>query len=183
VPSAQKSTTAISAEHPPLTSPTAAPAPTAPHAEAAPSATIEPTTLNGPEDLWDQAYDDLKNNQPKLLEFYEAILSRELGGSSKEVKENGIEKEDWIKRRSQMDRLLNTGLDRTKKLAEVENNMGDAINIVLSIKDAISSALKPVPIAALAWTGVCITLEVRLPSTFIYWLSPFHRYFQTWPLR
>jgi N-terminal domain of NWD NACHT-NTPase len=162
-----------SVQKPPLTSPTAAPAPTAP------SATIEPMTLSGPEDLWDQAYDDLKNNQPKLLEYYEAILSRELGDSSKEVKENGIEKEDRTTRRSQMDRLLNTGLDRTKKLADVENNMGDAINIVLSVKDAISSALQPVPIAALAWMGVCVALEVSLPSMFICWLSPFHRYFQT----
>lgn len=153
VPSVQKSATAISAEHPPLTSPTATPATTAP--------------LTRPEDLWDQAYDDLKNNQPKLLEYYEAILSRELGDRSKEVKENGVETADWTKRRSQIDRLLNTGLDRTKKLAKVENSMGDAINIVLSVKDAISSALQHVPIAALAWVGVCVALEASLPSTFI----------------
>ena len=61
------------------------------------SAQTEPTIQ--PEQLWDQAYDDLKNNQPRLLEYYEAILSRELGDSSKEVKENGIEKEDRTKRR------------------------------------------------------------------------------------
>ena len=40
-----------------------------------------------------------------------------------------------------MDRLLNAGLDRTQKLANVEKNIGDAINIVLSVKEAIGSAL------------------------------------------
>jgi hypothetical protein len=63
-----------------------------------------------------------------------------------------------------MDRLLNTSLDKTEKLAKVEKNIGDAINIVLSVKEAIGSGLHAVPIATLAWTGVCVALQASLPS-------------------
>lgn len=59
-----------------------------------------------------------------------------------------------------MDGLLKTGLDRTAKLANVENNFSVAMDIVLSVKEAIGSALQPIPIAALAWTGVCVALQV-----------------------
>jgi hypothetical protein len=59
-----------------------------------------------------------------------------------------------------MDDLLKTGLKQTEKLAKIEKNFGVAIGIVLSIKDAIGGALQPVPVAALAWTGVCVALQV-----------------------
>jgi hypothetical protein len=71
-----------------------------------------------------------------------------------------------------MDRL-NTGLNKTEKLAKAEKNIGDAINIVLSIKEAIGTALYTVPIAALAWTGVCVALQASCHSRFIYLLSRF----------
>ena len=111
-----------------------------------------------PEQLWDQAYDGLKHDEPKLFELYETILSRDLEG----VKGNVIE-QNRTKRRSQMDRLLNTGLEKTARLVHVEKNIGDAINIVLSVKAAVGSALQTVPIAAVAWTGVCVALQASSP--------------------
>ncbi|CAK7207512.1 hypothetical protein SEUCBS139899_010322 [Sporothrix eucalyptigena] len=103
------------------------------------------------EHLWDQAYDDLKADEYKLITLYEVILSRKLGGS--ESTENAITANE-AERRSQMERLLEVGLDKTAKLAKVEKDIGDAINIVLSVKDAVGSALQAVPVAAVAWTGV-----------------------------
>ncbi len=158
--SVQQPAPAVSANHPPLVTPAA---PTTSRAQAAPSAAIESPPLSEPKELWDRAYDDLKADDPKLLELYETILSRELDDSSIEGKKNVIET-DSAKRRSQMDLLLNTGLEKTKKLAHVEKKVGVAINIVLSVKEAIGSALQPIPIAALAWTGVCVALQVSLPS-------------------
>lgn len=61
-------------------------------------------------------------------------------------------------------RLLNAGLDKTQKLAKVEKNIGDAINIALSVKEAIGTVLQAVLIAALAWTGICVALQASLPS-------------------
>jgi hypothetical protein len=156
--------TTRSTEHPPLAPPIAPPTTTTSRAQAAPPTTEDPTTPSGPEQLWDQAYDDLQADEPKLLVLYKAILFRELGDSPKEAKGDVIEQADWAKRRSQMDCLLKTGLDKTKKLANVEKNIGDAINIVLSVENAIGSALQPVPIAALAWTGVCVALQASFST-------------------
>ena len=112
-----------------------------------------------PEQLWDQAYDGLKQDEPKLFELYETILSHELDST-----EGGnVIEQNRTRRRSQMDRLLNTGLDKTARLVHVEKNIGDAINIVLSVKEAIGSALQAVPIAAVAWTGVCVALQASSP--------------------
>lgn len=114
-----------------------------------------------PEELWDKAYDDIKSDESKLFELYEAILSRELGSS------DGVgRKTTEHRRRSHMDRLLSAGLDKTAKLAHVEKSIGDAINIVLSVKEAVGSALVAVPIAAAALTGVCVALQASFPSVF-----------------
>lgn len=50
-----------------------------------------------------------------------------------------------------MERLLNTGLDKTARLAHVEENIGDAIIVVLSVKEAVGSALQ--------WAGACVALQ------------------------
>jgi N-terminal domain of NWD NACHT-NTPase len=112
----------------------------------------------GPDRLWDQAYDDLKKTESRLLELYEAILSCKL----KDAKngKNLIE-QDLSKRDVQMDDLVKIGLKQTEKLGKAKKDVGIAIDIVLSVKDAIGGALQPVPIAALAWTGVCVALQVR----------------------
>lgn len=77
-----------------------------------------------------------------------------------------------MERRSQMDRLLNTRLDKISKLRDVEKIIGNAIYIVLSVKEAIGSALQSVPIAALAWIGVWVALQASYPSTFNGSFSP-----------
>jgi hypothetical protein len=130
-----------------------------------------------PEQFWDQAYDDLKHEEPKLFEFYETILSYDLD-SSRGTRGNVIE-QDRTKRRAQMDHLLNAGMDKTAKLAEVEKNIGDAISVVLSVKTAIGLGLQAVPIAALAWTGVCVVLEASSPSTVRLLCSDHFRFFKT----
>ena len=117
-----------------------------------------------PNELWDRAYDDLKQaeSSSKLIEAYEAILSLEL--SSETVDENGNQKDGSQKgqteRQVQMNTLLDNGLKKTAKLSEVESGLSDAINIVLSLKDALDLGLKAVPVAAAAWSGICVALQV-----------------------
>jgi hypothetical protein len=144
-----------SAEYPPPAAATNAPA------REATSAQKETAITTPLEQLWDQAYDDLKHDEPELFELYETILSRDLDGFE-DVKGNVIE-QNQTKRRSQIDRLLNTGLDKTARLVHVEKNISDAINIVLSVKEAVGSALQAVPIAAVAWTGICVALQASSP--------------------
>jgi hypothetical protein len=146
-----------SAEYPSPPATTNSPAP------EATSAQKETAITTPPEQLWDHAYDVLKPDEPKLFELYETILSRDLNSS-----EENIIEQNRTNRRSQMDRLLNTGLDKTARLVHVEKSIGDAVKIVLSVKEAVGSALQAVPIAAVAWTGVCVALQASYlpPSTF-----------------
>ena len=111
-----------------------------------------------PELLWDQAYDDLKKDDPALIKSYETILSLELG-NSRSSSENVIQ-ETRAGRRSQMENLLKVGLERTAKLSKVERGIGRAISVVTSVKSAIGSGLSAVPVAAVVWTSVCVALEV-----------------------
>ena len=67
-----------------------------------------------------------------------------------------------LDRRRQMNQLINAGLAKTEKEAKVKESLGVAMDVVLSAKNIISAAIQAVPQAALAWTGICIALEVRL---------------------
>jgi hypothetical protein len=61
-----------------------------------------------------------------------------------------------------MNILLQRSLEKTAKLDKVEGKIAPAIDIVLSVKHTIGTAISPIPIAAAAWTPICITLQVGL---------------------
>ena len=121
-----------------------------------------------PEQLWNKAYDELKKDHGQLLLGYETILSQELDGvdwntiSKSQLVETMIEEKNPVERMSQMTRLIQAGLKKTETEANMKERAGEAIQVVLSAKDMIDSVIKNVPQAALAWTGVCLALQVSL---------------------
>jgi hypothetical protein len=142
---------------------TASLASTASRNQTGPSATVASMPPCPPERLWDRAYDNLKADDSPLVSAYEEILSRELNGNaSKEYQETVIEQTNPAIRRSQMIQLVQTGLMKTEKEAKVKQAIRDVMQPVLSAKDMIGSAVQAVPQAALAWTGVCLALQVCL---------------------
>lgn len=112
--------------------------------------------------LWDEAYDELRRLEPELVKAYEKILSHDykISREAERAEENHIEQDDRTRRRSQMDQILRGILQNTGRPTGAERRVEDAIDVVLSLKQVIGSSLQPVPIAALAWTGVCIGLQV-----------------------
>jgi NWD NACHT NTPase-like protein len=121
-----------------------------------------------PEQLWNKAYDELKKDHGELLLRYETILSQELNGvdwntvSKSQLVGTMIEEENPVERMSQMTRLIQAGLKKTETEAEMKERAGEAIQVVLSAKKMIDSIIEKVPPAALAWTGVCLGLQVSL---------------------
>ncbi|KAN0071270.1 WD40-repeat-containing domain protein [Elaphomyces granulatus] len=123
-----------------------------------------------PEQLWDKAYNELKDDRDhgQLLLGYEKILSQELDGvdwdtiSESQLVETMIEEKNPVERKSQMTRLVQAGLEKTETEANVKKGAGEAIQVVLSAKDMIGSVINDVPQAALAWTGVCLALQIFL---------------------
>ncbi|KAH7629780.1 hypothetical protein B0T09DRAFT_136405 [Sordaria sp. MPI-SDFR-AT-0083] len=59
-----------------------------------------------------------------------------------------------------MTQLINAGLAKTEREVKVKESLGVAVDVVLSAKNTISAAIQAVPQAALAWTGICIALEI-----------------------
>jgi hypothetical protein len=64
-----------------------------------------------------------------------------------------------------MEQLVHAGLDKTAREAKVKEGLGSTMDTVLSLRNTISSAIQAMPQAALAWTGVCIGLEVSSSAT------------------
>ncbi|RYP42429.1 hypothetical protein DL768_010338 [Monosporascus sp. mg162] len=115
--------------------------------------------------LWNEAYDDLKKKEPKLVDAYERLLSRELSekdssSTGETSQKNEIEQTDSKTRRSQMVRLVQAGLEKTEKEAAVKHDIQEKMHAVSSVKELIDTAVKSVPEAAIAWTGACFALQM-----------------------
>ncbi|GAW26224.1 putative NWD1 protein [Rosellinia necatrix] len=147
---------------PPLPPAPDLPAPTTSKLQPAPS----DSTASGLQGrLWNEAYDDLKKEEPKLVDAYEILLSRELRESDSNLtdetsQKNEIEQTNSKTRRSQMVRLVRAGLEKTEKEATVKNNIQGITDIVSPIKGLVSAAVNSVPEAAIAWTGACFALQI-----------------------
>ena len=123
-----------------------------------------------PEQLWDKAYDGLKADDLELVTAYEKVLSRELkddapnsaapGSVTSESQANQIEQTKPDIRRLQMHKLAQVGLKKTEKEAKTKQIIGDALQVVLSARNIVSSAMEASPQASLAWTGVCFALQI-----------------------
>ncbi|PNP37257.1 hypothetical protein TGAMA5MH_10826 [Trichoderma gamsii] len=126
-----------------------------------------------PEHLWDRAYDELKENETSeaaLVQAYEKILSRHLRdrdpASDNDIdEENIIAQDDPGARRTQMNQLVTSGLAKIKRETKIKESVDKGVQVIMSAKDIISSAIQTVPQAALAWTGVCVALEIFGNST------------------
>jgi hypothetical protein len=126
-----------------------------------------------PEHLWDLAYDSLKMDEPKLVEAYEKTLSHEMNEPLSNdaaagnhavsgTQKNVIEQNNPEKRRLQMEKAVQAGLKRTEKEAKAKEGLDTVVNIVLSTKTIVDSALQAAPYAALAWSGCCFALQILL---------------------
>lgn len=131
--------------------------PTSTESETSPLPSIQ-------ERLWNQAYDELKESEAKLVKAYERILSAELdrNDSSFVVSESteyeiGKTREERCR---QMQQLVQGGLDRTQKQASIKRRIDEGLQAVQSVRGIVDKAVQASPEAAVAWVGVCLGLEV-----------------------
>jgi len=141
--------------------------PATPKTIAGTSMTVSSAPPSPPEQLWDLAYDNLKADECSLVKAYEKILSCELDenasrSEASELQESEVEQTNPETRRSQMSQLVQAGLKKTERQAKVKQSAGEAMQVVLSAKETIGSAIQSMPQAALAWAGVCLALQVSL---------------------
>ncbi|EXL40444.1 hypothetical protein FOCG_17066 [Fusarium oxysporum f. sp. radicis-lycopersici 26381] len=116
------------------------------------------------ERLWNQAYDELKASEPKMVEAYEKILSVGLHRNDPssvtcESTENEIGRTRETRCR-QMQQLVQEGLDRTQKQASIKRGIDEGLQAVQAVRGIVDKAVQAAPEAAVAWVGVCLGLEI-----------------------
>ncbi|MBE3046218.1 hypothetical protein IMZ48_27510, partial [Candidatus Bathyarchaeota archaeon] len=112
--------------------------------------TASPSTLRGR--LWTQAYEAVRKDDSRLVDDYETLLRRVLGGES-----------DPADRR-QTDELVREGLEKTKKEAAAKQKIEEGMKVVSSVRVLVDTAVKHAPEAAAVWGGVCLLLQVSFYS-------------------
>lgn len=131
----------------------------------------EPAESHKLKNLWDEAYDRLREDGPELIDAYEKDLLA--SGSVASVKAraqpsvNGARGED---REGQLEKLVKDKLDAIQNAQLTVTVGGEKIVVkdqvcklvrkILSFTDFIGAAITTEPHAALAWAGVVIILPV-----------------------
>ncbi|KFA81663.1 hypothetical protein S40288_09150 [Stachybotrys chartarum IBT 40288] len=88
------------------------------------------TPPNLQERIWNQAYDNLKESEPKVVDAFERILSAELQPNESH----------------QMQQLVQNGLERTKKVATVKRGTDEGLQAVQAVRGIVNSAMVSNPI-------------------------------------
>ncbi|KAK5988045.1 Vegetative incompatibility protein HET-E-1 [Cladobotryum mycophilum] len=116
------------------------------------------------ERLWNQAYEQAKVSDADVVEAYEKIISLELPGQPQspidtECPSNQIDPTP-DKRRQQMQIIVQAGLERTKMKASIEQRIGKNLKTFGVVRKTMDQAVRSAPEAAVAWVGICFTLEM-----------------------
>ncbi|KAG5656069.1 hypothetical protein KAF25_001639 [Fusarium avenaceum] len=154
-------------------------------------------TISPPQRIWNQAYDELKKpeNEQAIVEAYEKILSTYLSPTTAMTQDNNgpqnLINADPAKRWKQMEQLVQKGLEKTAKDADIKEKVNHWITIIQPLRDAISTGVKAAPAAAIPWAGICCALQiVSSPLTepkknrdgMTYVLSRMQWYWELWRL-
>ncbi|KAL5091219.1 hypothetical protein Trisim1_003192 [Trichoderma cf. simile WF8] len=152
----------------------------------APNSKADASSIGPSESIWNSAYDALKADEPKLVQAYEKILSLKLRNAvSLEPAVSGlkpavsgleptvspeepgsvntgniIEEDNVLVRRAQMHQLIDNGLNKTFREANIKNSISPVMQVVNTTKKLVSDAIKDMPQAALPWVIVYISLSI-----------------------
>jgi N-terminal domain of NWD NACHT-NTPase len=134
------------------------------------------TTLRPIAELWDEAFNELRDDSESLVKEFDVILSKTVAGGIATgqvpvVAFSGLGK---VQRRQQMEILLK------QKIKDVEEGswklrfkdhqflVTDLVKPVVAViewaKEYVGSALETSPYGSLAWAGVCLLLPVSVPQ-------------------
>ncbi|RSM06019.1 hypothetical protein CDV31_009354 [Fusarium ambrosium] len=113
--------------------------------------------------IWNSAYDKVKEDEPRLVEAYEKILSVQLDIDNPDPKDRGmvnVIKQDGDARQSQMKQLVDKGLEKTETEAKTKEKIKEGMQPIKNVKDFVALAVKTEPSAAIAWVGIMTCMEI-----------------------
>ncbi|KAI9897370.1 hypothetical protein N3K66_007226 [Trichothecium roseum] len=114
-----------------------------------------------PNRLWSKAYEQIQNDDAKLVKAYITILHKDSGAELNYADVSEAEHQaTGEKRQAQLMKLVECGLERNKKDHNVKIKIHEGTRMLSSVTGLISSSLKQAPEAAVAWAGVCLLVQV-----------------------
>ncbi|PHH50007.1 Vegetative incompatibility protein HET-E-1 [Ceratocystis fimbriata CBS 114723] len=116
------------------------------------------------EKIWSQAYDGLREKEPKLVQAFEDVVSAEIHHNELDIAPtNRFKDSESINRELKLhliQKLVQNGIDRTKKEASLKQGIDDSLQVVNSVRGIIDSALRAAPEAAAVWATFCLGIEI-----------------------
>lgn len=142
--------------------------PSQPNEQTSPPSTLNVTTpsrdtIKLQSEVWNEAYDDLRKDEPGVVDAYERILSGQLANNAPATEVEGCPEnvfKSTVGRRDQLKRLIEDGQARTEKSAAVKGKINDVIEPFNHLRSVISLAVKNDPVASIAWVGITAVLDV-----------------------
>lgn len=130
-----------------------------------PATEPEPSPLPSlQEKIWNQAYDDARTIEPKLVERFEKLVFAELHRNETSAEfVDRTENEMKTNRKvgsHQMRQFVQDGLDRTKKEASFKQGLDDGLEVVRAVRGIMDRAVHAAPEAAVVWAAVCLGIEL-----------------------
>ncbi|PNP60635.1 hypothetical protein FNYG_14638 [Fusarium nygamai] len=114
--------------------------------------------------IWNEAYDKVKDDEPDTVDAYEKILSAQLAAGDADPSSDrnpiNIIAENAEARQAQMKTLVGQGLDKTEKEAMIKEKFNEGLQPVNNVKDFVSIAVKSEPTAAVAWLGITTLIDL-----------------------
>jgi hypothetical protein len=139
-------------------------------------------------ELWNDAYDELREQEEKLMKDYEATLCADL--ATMVVGSTVVLSGSKMERKVQMTALLSTKLEEVKKdtwklkFGDHDIPLKDlaqpVVGIIQWIDENVSGILSANPYASVAWAGVSLMLPVSHDSLTILDLVRTHVYCGLW---
>ncbi|KAM5344207.1 hypothetical protein ACJ41O_012744 [Fusarium nematophilum] len=114
--------------------------------------------------VWNDAYDKTKEDEPRIVEAYEKVLSAQLRAGecvpSADGNSTNVIGQDAQARKAQMKELVDRGLEKAEKEAKIKETIKDGMQPIKNVKEFVSVAVKAEPSAAVAWVGITTCLEI-----------------------
>jgi N-terminal domain of NWD NACHT-NTPase len=146
--------------------PVLAPEPTRPQTtQSRQTIELEPLSLPSlQEQIWTQAYDDLREKEPKLVEAFHRVISAELHHRKRSAEPADRTGSEVTGTREvgphEMRQLVQDGLDRTKREASIRQGIDDGMHAVDAVRGIMDRAFRAAPETAVLWATVTLGLEV-----------------------
>ncbi|KAJ5634313.1 hypothetical protein N7528_002155 [Penicillium herquei] len=116
---------------------------------------------------WKDAYEKLQLEDPKLVESYKKTLLQQIaeGGESPSGPNDDHVLEGFIKGRLQQIEKTQLRLEISGREIVAREQVRRIMNMIVSVKDFISTAVSSEPHAALAWAGILVLMNPIVKST------------------